>query len=460
MRRVNPRCAGREASRDGRHVWPYTGTKAFQLGDVYGVARDEERAGRKPLSIGIIGAGPVVQSKHWPAIKRLQTIWEPVSVRAFALRTAEQARKVEAVFGGKWYPDYRRMIDEERLDGVIVCSPDDMHCEHTCACLEKGIPVLVEKPIARSLSDSLRMCTLSDTRGVPLMAVANKRYSPPYRRARKFIVEGPVMNPAMSVAKFNLGYDYVDLFESGTIHIFDITRYLMGDVATVRCVGLDRYRRNRRRFPVDNAVCQLEFTSGAVGAISTSSSALSFKPWERVEVYGDHAWLDVDDQCRLTLHDSEMDGSRVWAPVVPNTLLFDEEFGGFMGLIENFLQMHPRLEQPLVSGWDGHKAYEVLVASELSLARGGDVVRLPLDPRKRMRRRTHGWRKRVAGDGAGMKIARFETFLANAGSAQLPLHPPHYGHRGDRDRGSLPRMAGEDRRDAVPRVADGPGAGS
>lgn len=364
--------------------------KALELGDVYGVAPDADRSTRRPLSIGFIGAGPVVQSKHWPAVKRLQTIWEPVSVTAFALRTAEQARKVESVFGGRWYPDYRRMIEKEKLDGVIVCSSDDSHREHTCACLEKGIPVLVEKPIARSLRDSLAMCTLADSKGVTLMTVANKRYSPPYRRAKKLVAEGPVTNPAMAVAKFNLGYDYVDLFESGTVHIFDMVRWLMGDVSSVRCVGLDRYHRNRRRFPVDNAVCQLEFVSGAVGAIYTSSTALSFKPWERVEIYGDHAWLDVDDQCRLTLHDSELDGSRVWAPVVPNTLMFDEEFGGFMGMIENFLQCIRGAEGPLATGWDGHRAYEVLVASELSLARGGEVVQLPLDPAM-ADREAHAW---------------------------------------------------------------------
>jgi predicted dehydrogenase len=192
------------------------------------------------------------------------------------------------------------------------------------------------------------------------------------------------------MAKFNLGYNYVDLFESGTIHIFDITRFLMGEVATVRAVGLDRYHKNRRRFPVDNAICQLQFASGAVGAISTSSSALSFKPWERVEVYGDHAWLDVDDQSKLTLHDSETDGSRVWSPIVPNTLMFDEEFGGFMGLIENFLQCIRGAEKPIVSGWDGHRAYEVLVASEISLARGGEVVRLPLEPNE-ADEEAHAW---------------------------------------------------------------------
>jgi predicted dehydrogenase len=370
--------------------------KAFDLGDVYGVGFDEERASRKKLKIGFIGAGPVVQSKHWPAIKRLQMIWEPVEVTAFALRTEIQARKVEQVLGGRWYKDYREMLQNEQLDGVIVSSSDPVHAEHCIACIEKGIPVLVEKPITRSLADAIRLCQLADAKGVPLMTVSNKRYSPPYRRAKKFITEGPVGNPAMFVGKFNLGYPYVDLFESGTIHLFDITRYLMGELASVRCVGLDAYHKNKRKFPVDNAVAQFEFASGAVGALYTSSSALSFKPWERVEVYGDYAWLDVEDQYKLTLHDSELEGSKYWTPIIPNTLIFDEEFGGFMGLIENFFQVIRGLEKPLVSGWDGCKAYEALVACELSLARGGEIIRLPLEPQSSDREalawlKAHDW---------------------------------------------------------------------
>ena len=354
--------------------------KAFEHGDVYGVGYDETRASRRKLKIGFIGAGPVVQSKHWPAIKRLQTLWEPVEVTAFALRTEQQAHKVAQVFGGRWYSDYNDMLANEPLDGVIVCSSDDVHAEHSMACLERGIPVLVEKPITRSLADARRMCALADEKGCVLMTVSNKRYSPPYRRAKKLIDSGPVSNPALFAGKFNLGYPYVDLFESGTIHIFDITRYLMGDVTAVRCVGLNAYGRNQRHFPVDNAVTQFEFRARAVGTVYTSSSALSFKPWERVEVYGDHAWLDVDDQYKLTLHDSETEGSKYWTPIMPNTLIFDEEFGGFMGLIENFLQTIRGAEQPLVTGWDGYRAYELLVASELSLARHGEVIRLPLDP--------------------------------------------------------------------------------
>jgi predicted dehydrogenase len=282
------------------------------------------------------------------------------------------------------------MLKNEELDGVIVSSSDPVHAEHAIACIERGIPVLVEKPITRSLVDAVAMCTLADQKGVPVMTVANKRYSPPYRRAKKFITEGPVSNPAMFVGKFNLGYPYVDLFESGTIHLFDITRYLMGDVSTVRCVGLDAYHKNKRKFPVDNAIAQFVFKSGSVGTLYSSSSALSFKPWERVEVYGDYAWLDVDDQYKLTLHDSEMEGSKYWTPIVPNTLIFDEEIGGFMGLIENFFQVIRKEEEPVVTGWDGTRAYEVLLACELSLARGGEIINLPLEP-KAADEEAHAW---------------------------------------------------------------------
>jgi predicted dehydrogenase len=356
--------------------------KALVSGDVYGVGYDENRASRRFVRLGVIGAGPVVQSKHWPAIQRLRTIWEPIEVVAFALRTKHQAEKVQSTFGGRWYDDYERMLADEELDGVIVCSSDDAHFEHSMACIERGIPVLVEKPITRSLEQARSLCATADERGVFVMTVSNKRYSPPYTRAKRFIEDGPVEDPAMIVGKFNLGYDYVDLFESGTIHLFDLARFLMGDARRVRAIGVNRYHGSRRNYPIDNAVVQIEFKSGGIGSLYTSSTALSFKPWERVEVYGDHAWLDVDDQYTLTLHADEMGGAQSWTPVMPNTLLFDEEFGGFMGLLENFAQCIRGAEEPLVSGWDGYKALELLCATEISLANGGALVDLPLDASK------------------------------------------------------------------------------
>lgn len=354
--------------------------KAFDLWDVYGVGYDEQRARRNALKIGIIGAGGVTQSKHLPAIWRLKTLWEPVEVPAIVKRNERDGRKVAGMYGCRWYADYREMIKNEALDGVIIASPDDLHYEHTMACLESDLHVLVEKPITRSLVQSEEMCRAADARNLILMTVANKRYSPPYRRAKKLVVEGPVSDPALYCGKFNLGYDYVWLLEQGTIHIFDITRYLMGDVTHVYALGVNKYNRNLVGYPLDNFQISLQFASGSVGSIYSSATAVSFKPWERVEVYGNKRWLAVEDQYELILYDEEEGPAKHWQPVIPNTLIFDEEFGGFMGLIDNFLQAIRGEEAPVVTGWDGHRAYELNVASHLSMSRRA-VVQLPLDPR-------------------------------------------------------------------------------
>jgi predicted dehydrogenase len=353
--------------------------KAFELADVYGVGYDEERASRQNVRLGIIGAGGVTQSKHLPAIWRLKTIWEPVDVAAVVKRSEREGRRVAEMYGCRWYADYTEMLDHEELDGVIVATPDDLHYEHTLACLERGLPVLIEKPITRSLVHAEELCRVADEKDIPIMTVANKRYSPPYRRAKKLVDEGPVTDPALYVGKFNLGYDYVWLLEQGTIHIFDITRYLMGNVRTVYAAGVNQYDRNQLGYPVDNIAIALTFASGAVGSVYTSATALSFKPWERVEVYGNKRWLAVEDQYELILYDDEEGPAKHWKPVIPNTLIFDEEFGGFMGMIENFLQVIRGVEAPLVTGWDGYYAYELNVAAHLSMHRG-EPVSLPLDP--------------------------------------------------------------------------------
>ena len=351
--------------------------RMFTGGDVYGVGYDDERAARPPLRLAVIGAGGVAQSKYFPAITRLRTLWEPVEITAFAEPREDHGRKLQAIYGSRWYADYQALLAGEEVDGVLVLSPDALHAEHSIACLEAGRPVLVEKPVARSLAAAERMCRVADERGLTLMCVANKRCSPPYRRARHLLDHGALPDPALFAGKFNLGYEYVDLLESGTIHLFDLARFLMGDVAEVSALGVNRYAHSRG-YPIDNAIIACAFASGALGSLHTSCSALSLKPWERVEVYGDHVWLAVEDQWTLTLYDDERGPAKSWSPAPPNTLLFDEEWGGYMALVENFLQVIRGVARPVVTGWDGYRAYELNVASHLSMARKAPVV-LPLD---------------------------------------------------------------------------------
>jgi predicted dehydrogenase len=353
--------------------------KMFAGGDVYGVGVDHQRAARRPLRLGMIGAGGVAQSKWLPALARLRTLWDPVILVGVADPAQEQGRKVERVHGCRWYRDHTQLLSEEKPDVVIVASPDRFHAEHAEDALEAGSAALVEKPFCTSLAEAERLCRLSAAAGPPLMPVANLRFSPPFHRARRFVASLPGFSAEKVVlGKMHLGYDYVDLLEGATVHLFDLTRFLLGDVVEVRARGLGR-APGRHRYPCQQVVISLDFGPAGVAQLFTSASALSLKPWLRVEVHGQRTWLVVDDVFELVLYDSETGPAKVWKPVLANTLLFDEEFGGYLPQLEHFLQVVRGEEEPSVTAMDGYRAVELITATHLAMA-SGDAVALPLEP--------------------------------------------------------------------------------
>ena len=65
--------------------------------------------------------------------------------------------------------------------------------------------------------------------------------------------------------------------------------------------------------------------------------------------------------------------------MLANTLLFDEEFGGYSPQLEHFLQVVRGEENPSISGLDGYRAIELISATHLAIANSAPIA-LPLDP--------------------------------------------------------------------------------
>lgn len=353
--------------------------KMFAGADVYGTGYEPERAERSPLRIGVIGAGGVAQSKWLPALARLRALWDPARLVAVADPSPDQGHKVQEIHGCRWYPDHGRMLREEGLDAVVVCSPDYLHAEHAGDAVQAGVAALVEKPFCESLEQAAALCLLGAERATTVMPVCNLRFAPPLRRAREVMAaSGSFSGPLSLLGRMSLGYDYVDLFEGATVHLFDLCRFFLGDARLVRARGLGRGAA-RHPYPCRQAMVGLDFEGGSLAHVFTSSNALSLKPWLRVEVHGDGSWLVVDDVLELVVYDSETGPAKTWRPVMASTLVFDEEFGGYMPQLEHFLQVVRGEEQPTVAASDGYKALEIVIATHLSLARG-EAVRLPLVP--------------------------------------------------------------------------------
>ena len=120
-------------------------------------------------------------------------------------------------------------------------------------------------------------------------------------------------------------------------------------------------------------VASFAFRSGAIGSVMTSASGLSFKPWERVEVFGAKAFLVVDDQWETTLFDEESGPAKSWRPVIPNTLMFDESFGGYTGLLENVIDAMRGLAPLGPTGADGAAAVALIDDIRRSLASAAEI---------------------------------------------------------------------------------------
>lgn len=354
--------AGRLSPADERRL--------FEQGDVYRIGIDEARRAKREIRMAVLGAGGVAQAKYLPALAALASRWEPVKLAGALTLEREQAAKLEKVWALRVHDDLDRLLDAEAPDAAIVSASDSAHRELAEAALAAGLHVLVEKPLAPSAADAWAVLEAARRAQRLLVTVCNKRYSPPYRAAHEWVRDGLLGTLRLAGVKFVLGYDYVDLLASGTIHVLDLVRMFLGDVTEVRAVAA--------RGPgsaAEHIAMTLRFDSGAVGSVLTTSGALSLHPWERLELFGDGAWLEVDDQARATLHAGEREPARSWAPVVPSTLVSDLEWGGYVPMLEDFLDaVRHGGGMTLAAPEDGVRAVELVEAIRASLAASGEPI--------------------------------------------------------------------------------------
>ncbi len=88
--------------------------------------------------------------------------------------------------------DYEQLLASDDLDGVIVSSPHGLHYQHASATLERGLPVLCEKPMTLKSSEARRLAELVEAKGVPFMIPYGWNYTELATLARKAISEGAI----------------------------------------------------------------------------------------------------------------------------------------------------------------------------------------------------------------------------------------------------------------------------
>ena len=195
----------------------------------------------KTLRVGLIGVGSIALRRHFPAWRRekraaLVSISDP---------DIERAKRVAARFGiGRTYENYQEMLANEELDICDICTRSGIHVPVAKICLDRGVHVISEKPMAMTYESGRELLEL--IRSVPkkYTVVFNYRFTPQIIALRRLLSEGALGEVESLRAQFGWTRpDHHDqfkeeyptgiLYETG-IHDIDLCISLLGEVRKVR----------------------------------------------------------------------------------------------------------------------------------------------------------------------------------------------------------------------------------
>jgi predicted dehydrogenase len=347
------------------------------------------------LRIAISGAGAIAERAHIPAFRQTPRV-EVVAVQS---RTAEKAeRVVDRLWPGdnralrpRVYSDFDEMLAREHPDAAGIFAPNHLHCEFTLKALAAGSHVLVEKPMATSVSEARKMVEAAKRSGRILMVAMQRRYSGLERVIKEALETGAIGVPDFTRARLSHGGP--ELWAPGQIwffsrqqagggamldlgvHMADLAIWMMGEVGSV----IGRIGTLRKDIEVeDNGAMILEFRSGAIGVIEASWT--SRPRLTSLEIYGSEGRI-LSGYPRLDIAIQRADGSA--APGYSREEIlqrFDARDLHAPGraLVANFVAAADGEAAPSPDGIDGMRALEVIQACYRS-SQEGKRVYLPLD---------------------------------------------------------------------------------
>src|SRR6266699_3425444 len=112
------------------------------------------------IRVGMVGAGSIAQ-EHWRALDSAAD----AELTAVCDIDRERAENLAAGTGARIYLDWRDLLDREDIGALIVCTPPRAHREPAVAALSHGVPVYLEKPIARTPEDAAEIVAVAARTG-------------------------------------------------------------------------------------------------------------------------------------------------------------------------------------------------------------------------------------------------------------------------------------------------------
>lgn len=326
------------------------------------------------IRIGMIGMGGFM-NVHSEALGKIPevkvvAVCDPES----ANRAAHKQRHAHLAAAAE-YDDYKAMLRSEKLDAVVIASPHTVHFEQIMASLDKGLHVLVEKPMVCRIDHGVKVVKKVRQTGLVLTIGYHRHTAGMYRYVRREIAAGRI-GKIEAVMCFQ-GQEWKratagkwrqvpalsgggQLNDSGS-HLVDVILWMTGLQAEVVSAQIDNCGT-----PVDiNSAVSIRFTSGAVGTITVVGDAPSW--WEDISIIGERGAFHIRQGQGLTQQLGYRDAQ----------MTVNADALGSASVALDFIRAVKGEGEPVAPAECGLRVIELTEAAWKSAAQGGKPVRVP-----------------------------------------------------------------------------------
>jgi myo-inositol 2-dehydrogenase/D-chiro-inositol 1-dehydrogenase len=283
---------------------------------------------------------------------------------------ADKAAEVAGAIGARAEGDPIAAINDPDVDAVLIASPGDAHAEQLNACLDRGIPVLCEKPLTTDIGSAYAIVQKERALGRQLIQVGfMRRFDPEYAALRKLIGEGELGRPlivhcAHRNAAVGDHFNSEFMIRDSVVHEVDSVRFLLDDEITSIEVIKGAATGSAPHGTHDPMLVIFETESGAI--VTDEIFVRTGVAYEvRTEVVGEKgsAFIGLDQNLQLKSTDGRWGGK-----ITPSFL---ERFGRAYEIeLQRWVEAAKAGTIDGPSAWDGYAAVAVCEAGVQALRSG------------------------------------------------------------------------------------------
>lgn len=294
----------------------------------------------------------------------------------------------------KRYTDYKKMIEENDLELVSIATESGLHAEIALYCIEKGIHVIIEKPMAMSLQDANKIIELSEKKNVKVCACHQNRFNVAVQEMRKALENGRFgrLSHGSIHVRWNRNQDYYTqapwrgtwaqdggCLMNQCIHGIDLLRWTFGDEVE------EVYGQTRQQFhdyleAEDVGMAVVKFKNGAIATIEGTTNVYPQNLEETLYVFGEKGTVKIGGKSTNNIDvwdfadESDEDSKNKGLEEATSNVYGN----GHTSLFADMIDAIQNDRKPYVDAHAGRNALEMILAIYKS-QKTGKPVKLPLD---------------------------------------------------------------------------------